>query len=110
MAALATPFQRILDGFRPNRHVALPASLLYAVASAATFGVARQLSASSIPRPGEVWAALGTLWYERGLYAALSASFVLNLHAIAWSTAIALGLAYLTVLPAARPIVAAASK
>ncbi|HEY5944452.1 MAG TPA: ABC transporter permease subunit, partial [Kofleriaceae bacterium] len=37
-------------------------------------------------------------------------SFTLNAEAIAWSTAVTLALAYLTVLPALRPLVAALSK
>jgi NitT/TauT family transport system permease protein len=109
MTALAAT-RRILDGFRPNRSVALPTSVLYAAASAATFLFAWQVSASSIPKPAEVWAALGTLWHDKGLFDQLATSFALNLQAIGWATLITLGLAYLTVLPAVRPLVAALSK
>jgi len=110
MTTLVAPLRRLLDGLRPNGQVALPATIVYAIAAAAAFAFAWQASASSIPRPGEVWAALGTLWHERGLFDQLAASFALNVRAIAWSTLITLALAYATVLPAARPVVAALSK
>lgn len=105
-----TTLRALLDGVRPNRRIALPAAIVYAVAAAAAFAVAWLASARSIPRPAEVWAALGTLWRERGLFDQLAASFLLNAEAIAWSTAITLGLAYATVLPAMRPVVGALSK
>jgi len=110
MATPARSLERALDALRPNRRIALPISLAYAVASAAVFGVAWQLSAGAIPSPPEVAAALVRLWTQQGLFDELSTSFALNAEAIAWTAAIALGLAYATVIPAARPIVAAVSK
>jgi NitT/TauT family transport system permease protein len=47
---------------------------------------------------------------NRGLGQELPVSFALNVKALAWSTLISLGLAYLTVIPAFRPIVTAISK
>jgi NitT/TauT family transport system permease protein len=99
-----------LDALRPNRPIALSISLGYAVATAAVFTTTWQLAAGVIPSPAEVLAALGQLWTQQGLFDELSTSFVLNVEAIAWTAAIALGLAYLTVVPAVRPIVAAVSK
>ena len=46
----------------------------------------------------------------QGLGQELLISVQLNLEALAWSTLISLGLAYLTVLPVFRPLVAAVSK
>ncbi|HWO25753.1 MAG TPA: ABC transporter permease subunit [Kofleriaceae bacterium] len=55
-------------------------------------------------------AALATLWREHGLAGELAASLLLNAEAIAWSAALSLGLAYLTVLAPLRPLVGAVSK
>ena len=110
----STTFQQasrqVIDALRPNRHVARPIHVGYAVASAAVFGVAWSLSSGALPSPGGVAAALARLWTEQGLFDALATSFVLNAQAIAWTTAIALGVAYLTVVPAVRPVAAAISK
>src|ERR1043165_3583631 len=103
MTARSVSIKQALDALAPNRQVALPIYVGYAVASVAVFAVAWQLGAGVVPSPGEVAAALARLWTEHGLFDALATSFVLNAEAIAWSAAIALGLAYLTVLPAARP-------
>jgi len=100
----------ILDGFRPNRRVAVSSGIAYAVVTAATIVFAWQATASALPSPGEVFGSLATLWHEQGLFDELATSFALNLEAIAWSSAIALALAYLTVLPAMRPLAAALSK
>ena len=64
---------------------------------------------SVLPRPDEVFAALGTLWM-RGLGRELITSLLLNVQAIAWTVLISLALSYLTVLPFFRPIAAAVSK
>lgn len=64
----------------------------------------------ALPRPAEVWAALGNLWMTQGLAQELIISFVFNLKALAWSAGISLGLAYLTVLPFFRPVVNAISR
>ena len=64
---------------------------------------------SVLPRPDEVFAALGTLWM-RGLGRELITSLLLNVQAIAWTLLISLALSYLTVLPFFRPIAAAVSK
>jgi NitT/TauT family transport system permease protein len=62
-----------------------------------------------LPKPGEVLSAFGDLW-EQGLGAELITSFYLNLEAIAWATVVSLLLAYATVMPFFRPIVALLSK
>lgn len=63
-----------------------------------------------LPRPGEVFRALGSLWFEEALGRELLTSLWMNLEALAITAAISLALSYLTVVPAFRPIVAAASK
>lgn len=82
----------------------------YAAASAAGFIAIWQLCAGVVPSPAEVGRALARLWNEHGLFDALATSVVLNAEAIAWTTAIGLALAYLTVVPAVRPLAAAVSK
>lgn len=110
MRALPAPLKRVLDGFRPNRQISRPVALLFAGVTAAAFLLVWNQGARVIPKPGAVLSALAELWNEKGLFEHLSTSFMLNLKAIFWSTAITLGLAYLTVLPAARPLVAGLSK
>ncbi len=100
----------VLDSLSPNRPIAVPVYLAYTIASIATFVIAWQCASSALPTPGEVAVALARLWTEQGLFDQLATSFVLNAEAIAWSTVLALGLAYATVIPAARPIIAAISK
>jgi NitT/TauT family transport system permease protein len=62
-----------------------------------------------LPKPTEVFNALGELW-EQGLGAELITSFYLNVQAIAVATVISLLLAYATVMPFFRPVVALLSK
>ena len=101
---------RITDGLHPNRAITTGIYLVYAFASLATFVVVWQWASGTIPTPGEVLSALTSLWNERGLFDQLSSSLALNLEAIAWSTAITLVLAYGTVVPALRPVVAGITK
>jgi NitT/TauT family transport system permease protein len=105
-----TAAQQVMTALRPNQRITRSVYLGYAAASAAVFGVAWSLSAGVLPSPAGVAAAVVRLWSRQGLFDELVTSVVLNAEAIAWSTAIALGLAYLTVVPAVRPIVAAISK
>ncbi len=62
-----------------------------------------------LPKPNEVLAALGDMWRE-GLGSELVTSFYLNLEAIGLATVVSLLLAYATVMPFFRPIVALLSK
>jgi NitT/TauT family transport system permease protein len=110
MTARSVSIKQALEALSPNRQIALPIYVGYAVASVAVFAVAWQLGAGVLPSPREVGTALARLWTQHGLFDALATSFLLNAEAIARSAAIALALAYLTVIPAARPLVAAISK
>jgi len=62
-----------------------------------------------LPKPTEVLSSLGDLW-RQGLGAELITSFYLNIQAIVLSTIFSLLLAYATVMPFFRPIVALLSK
>lgn len=106
----STALQQMTNALRPNRRISRSVQLGYAVASAAVFGVAWSLSSGALPSPAGVAAALARLWTAQGLFDELVTSVVLNAQAIAWTTAIALGLAYATVVPAVRPIATAISK
>ena len=61
------------------------------------------------PKPDEVLRALGDMW-EQGLGGELITSFYLNLEAISLATVVSLLLAYATVMPFFRPVVALLSK
>ena len=63
-----------------------------------------------LPRPLEVFRALRSLWFEQGLGPELVTSFIMNLQALGLTILISLGLSYLTVLPAFRPLATAISK
>jgi len=106
---MRTPGSR-LEARSRHRQLARPRCLGYGVVSAVVFAAAWQLSAGAMPAPGQVAGALARLWNEQRLFDELSTSVVLNAEAIAWTTAISLGLAYLTVVPAVRPIAVAVSK
>lgn len=60
---------------------------------------------SVLPTPGAVLRALGSLWWEGGLGPELFATMRLVGHATLITVALSLGLAYLSVLPAFRPVV-----
>lgn len=62
-----------------------------------------------LPKPAEVLHAFSDMWQE-GLGAELITSFSLNLQAIAVATVLSLLLAYATVMPFFRPVVALLSK
>lgn len=62
-----------------------------------------------LPKPGEVWSSLGDLW-SQGLAGELVTSFTLNVQTILWASVISLLLAYSTVMPFFRPVVAFISK
>ena len=62
-----------------------------------------------LPTPGDVLAALSTLW-KQGIVHHLIVSFKLNVEAIIYSTLISLGLVYLTTIPFFKPLVSFISK
>jgi NitT/TauT family transport system permease protein len=101
----------IIDAFLPNRVVSPAAmQLIVWVEVAIALLVWWKSPFKVLPRPDEVLHALKHLWMTQGLGQELGISFRLNIEALAWSTLISLGLAYLTVIPVFRPLVAAISK
>src|SRR5262245_10940843 len=100
----------LVEGFLPNRSITLAARLGFGAVTLALVLLVWQLAPAALPRPLEIGAALRDLWCEQQLFDHLLTSFTLNAEAIAWSTTVTLALAYLTVLPALRPLVAALSK
>ncbi len=97
--------------FLPNRRASMPILLIVGLVEAALFLLLWILSPYKVlPQPMEVVSSLSDLWAHQGLGRELGVSFALNLEALVLSTILSLGLAYLTVIPAFRPIVAAVSK
>ena len=100
-----------LDVFLPNRAVSrgtMRLIVLVEVAIALLIWIRSPFKV--LPLPGEVFTALRSLWFTQGLGPELWTSFTLNLRALAWSSLLSLGLAYLTVIPVFRPLAAAVSK
>ena len=97
--------------FQPNRIVSRPILALVAVAETLLLlGLWIAAPFKVLPNPLEVAAALSRLWLQQGLGRELAVSLALNLQALALASLLSLGLAYLTVVPVFRPIVAAISK
>lgn len=100
-----------LNLFLPNRAIAPSSLYLVAAVEAAIFLALWLLSPYKVlPTPPEVLTALRNLWMNQGLGRELAISFGLNVSALIWASVISLGLAYLTVIPVFRPLVAAISK
>jgi NitT/TauT family transport system permease protein len=93
---------RRLSGLSTRILVAGQAALALMLWSASPFAV--------LPRPGEVFAALGELWMEEGLGRELITSFGLYAEALVWTVVLSVGTSYLTVLPVFRPLATAVSK
>ena len=103
--------QKVLDAFKPNRAVSKGGMRTIIAVEAAIFLLIWFRSPFKVlPTPFETLAALKSLWLTQGLGPELIASFALNVKALAWSTVITLALAYSTVIPVMRPIVAAVAK
>ena len=106
-----SPLRGFADAFRPNRAVS-PGVMRLIAGVELLIALALWIKSpfKVLPRPDEVLHALRSLWMTQGLGQELATSFKLNLEALAWASLISLGLAYLTVLPVFRPLVAAVSK
>lgn len=102
---------RFGDAFRPNC-ILSPAAMQIIIWMEAALALLLWVRSpfAVLPRPVEVLHALQSLWMTQGLGPELVTSLRLNIEALAWSTAISLGLAYLSVVPVFRPVVAAVSK
>jgi NitT/TauT family transport system permease protein len=111
-AAVAKPLAAELrKAFLPNRVVSASAmQVIIAVEAGLALLIWWRSPFEVIPRPDEVFRALGSLWMNEGLGRELWVSFTANLQALAITAVISLGLSYLTVLPVWRPVVTAISK
>lgn len=106
-----SPGREFAAAFLPNRTVSpMTMQIIVIVEVAIALLVWLDSPFKVLPRPDEVFHALRTLWAVNGLGQELATSFKLNLEALAWSSVISLGLAYLTVIPVFRPLVAAISR
>ncbi len=102
---------RWMDIFLPNRAVSRGTMrLIVLVEAAIALLIWIRSPFKVLPLPGEVLTALRSLWFTQGLGPELWTSFLLNVRALAWSSVLSLGLAYLTVIPVFRPLAAAVSK
>lgn len=100
-----------LDIIRPNQSVSRVTMQIVIGVQVAVALLLWWLSPwAALPKPNEVFPAVARLWLEQGLGPELITSFWMNVQALAITAFISLGLAYLTVLPAVRPIVAAVAK
>ena len=100
-----------LDAFKPNQVVSRTTMQIVIVVQLVIALAIWSLSPwAALPNPAEVLSALGRLWADQGLGPELITSFIMNLQALAITAAISLGLAYLSVLPAVRPVVDAVAK
>ncbi len=102
--------KEIRYAFAPNRIISRSAiQLLIAVQVASILLLWIFSPFVFLPSPRETWAAFETLWAE-GLGAELMTSFYLNVQAILLACAVSLLLAYATVMPFFRPVIAMLSK
>lgn len=102
---------RLVEAFQPNR--ALPPITALAIAAGWAFALLLAWVVSpfdSLPKPLEVWRALGTLWWEHGMGPEMFTTLTLIGQATLYTVVISLALSYLSVVPFFRPLVEAASK
>ncbi|MSP56705.1 MAG: nitrate ABC transporter permease [Myxococcales bacterium] len=97
--------------FLPNRVIRSSTALALVAFWMATVLTVWLLSPfASLPTPGEVWTALGALWWRHGMGPELFTTMKLILHALALTVAISMALSYATMIAFFRPLVAAVSK
>jgi NitT/TauT family transport system permease protein len=102
---------KLSAAFLPNRAVNRTIALGL-VAFWATLGLILWAASpfETLPRPLEVWRALGHLWWSEGMGPELGATLKLIFNALVYTVLISMALSYSTVIAAFRPLVAAASK
>jgi NitT/TauT family transport system permease protein len=99
------------NAFRPNGTLSASGwTVLLAIQTAILVAVWRLGNELLVPGPFDVLRAGVRLFRDEGMAYELMVSLETNVEAIALSAAVSLGLAYLTVLPAVRPLVAVISK
>jgi len=95
---------------RPNQWVSRQTYLAIAAAWAVVVLLLWLFGAGFFPTPGRVFAALRVLIAEGGLLGELLTSLTLFAEAQALAALLSMGLAYLSVVPALRPIIGALTK
>lgn len=102
---------RIFSAFAPNHVLSASAMKIIVVFQVlACLLVWINSPFAVLPRPMEVWNALIELFSNQGMGREIITSMELNIKAVLYTCVLALGLAYLTVMPFFRPVVAALSK
>jgi NitT/TauT family transport system permease protein len=103
--------ERLGNALKPNR-VVDPATATLLVGAWAGVAILVWVFSpfETLPRPVEVWRAFNELWWKEGMGPELMATMGLILRALAYTVLISMVLSYATVVAAARPLVAAASK
>ncbi len=105
------PAAGLLQAFSPNKILSRTAMNIIIAVQVAIFLLLWTFSAFAVlPKPLEVLNSIRELWFKQGLGQELITSVTLNLEAVAISSVISIGLAYLTVMPFFRPIVNALGK
>jgi NitT/TauT family transport system permease protein len=102
---------RLGAAFLPNRVVdRATASLIVALWAGAALLVWIFSPFKTLPTPGEIWHALGELWWQRGMGPEIFTTMRLIAHATLLTVVISLLMSYATVIAFLRPAVEAASK
>jgi NitT/TauT family transport system permease protein len=102
---------KLAAAFLPNRVVdRTTASLIVAIWAGAALLVWVFSPFKTLPTPGEIWHALGELWWQRGMGPEIFTTMRLIAHATLLTVVISLLMSYATVIAALRPAVEAASK
>ena len=97
--------------FLPNRVVdRATTSLIVAMWAGAALLVWVFSPFKTLPTPGEIWRALGELWWQRGMGPEIFTTMRLIAHATLLTVVISLVMSYATVIAFLRPAVEAASK
>lgn len=95
---------------RPNQWVPRPTYLAIATAWAVVVMVLWLVGPGFFPTPARVFSALGELVSQGGLLGELLTSLTLFAEALVIAAVLSMGLAYLSVVPALRPIIGALTK
>ncbi|MFL5540940.1 MAG: ABC transporter permease [Longimicrobiaceae bacterium] len=95
---------------RPNQWVSRPTYLSIAAAWAVLVVILWLVGPGFFPTPARVFSALGTLLSEGGLLGELLTSLTLFGEALLIAALLSMGLAYLSVVPALRPIIGALTR
>jgi NitT/TauT family transport system permease protein len=101
----------LAQAFRPNRALGRKtAGLVIAGWALAALGAWFASPWKSLPTPGEIWRALGSLWWEHGMGPELWTTMKLIGHATLLTVVVSMLLSYATVLPVLRPLALGISK